>query len=193
MSNEQENAAAEGAGGPGAAEAPVDPRDAKIATLEAELAERTARLRSVSKAYTEQQEGMNAFRERMEAQGKLARARQEADAVRAFFEPVQNLKRSVEAGISDPESFLEGLHIVLHQFEEALSRLGLMPVPGVGADFDPGLHEALAVMPVEDAAQDGKVLMVHRDGYMVGGRPVQVAQVVIGKHAPSAAAEAAEA
>jgi molecular chaperone GrpE len=150
------------------------------------LTERTARLRSVSKAYTEQQEEMSAFRERMEAQGRLARARQEQDTVRAFFEPVQNLKRSVDAGVSDAESFLEGLRIVLHQFEAALTRLGLCAVPGIGTDFDPHLHEALAAMPVEDPEQDGKVLMVHRDGYMVGGRPVQVAQVVIGRHTPPA-------
>jgi molecular chaperone GrpE len=163
-----------------------DPRDARIQALEAELTERTARLRSVSKAYTEQQEEMSAFRERMEAQGRLARARQEQDTVRAFFEPVQNLKRSVDAGVSDAESFLEGLRIVLHQFEAALTRLGLCAVPGIGTDFDPHLHEALAAMPVEDPEQDGKVLMVHRDGYMVGGRPVQVAQVVIGRHTPPA-------
>jgi molecular chaperone GrpE (heat shock protein) len=35
---------------------------------------------------------------------------------------------------------------------------------------------------VQDATQDGKVLMVHADGYTVNGKVLQAAQVVVGKH-----------
>ena len=38
---------------------------------------------------------------------------------------------------------------------------------------------------VAEAAQDGMVLMVHLDGFMVGGKVVQASQVVIGKHTPA--------
>lgn len=164
----------------------LDAANGEVQKLRAELDERTGRLRQVSKGYTELQAEMGAFRERLEAQGKLARARREEEVVRTFFDPVQNLKRSLEAGIADADSFLEGIRIIVHQCEEGLRRLGLEPIPGVGADFDPNLHEALALMPVSDPAQDGKVLLVHLDGYMVGGRPVQVAQVVVGKHTAEA-------
>jgi hypothetical protein len=37
-------------------------------------------------------------------------------------------------------------------------------------------------MPVADPSQDGKVQFVHLEGFMVDGKPVQPAQVVIGKH-----------
>ena len=33
-----------------------------------------------------------------------------------------------------------------------------------------------------DASQDGKVLMVHADGYTVNGKVLQAAQVVVGKY-----------
>ena len=55
-------------------------------------------------------------------------------------------------------------------------------MPGEGATFDPQVHEALAVTPVTDASQDGKVLMVHTAGYTVNGKVLKAAQVVIGKH-----------
>lgn len=170
----------------------VDLAQARVADLERQLAETTSRLRAVSKGFADQQDEMAAFRERLDAQAKAARLRREAEVVRAFFEPVQNLKRSVDAGLGDGESFLAGIRMVLNQFTDELSKLGLKAIPGVGADFDPKLHEAIAVMPVTAAAQDGKILFVHVDGYQVDGRPVQVAQVVIGKHDPGAA-EAAEA
>jgi molecular chaperone GrpE len=67
-----------------------------------------------------------------------------------------------------------------------MHRLGLEEVPGEGADFDPNLHEALAVTPVAEQEQDGKVLMVHTAGYAVKGKVLQAAQVVIGKYQEAA-------
>jgi molecular chaperone GrpE len=171
----------------------IDPSAARIAQLEEELAAAQARLRAVSKAYTDQKAEMSAFRERVEGRAKAAEERQAFSVVKGFFDPVQNLKRSLEAGVgTDNEGFLAGLRIVVGQFDSALDKLGLSPVPGVGAPFDPNLHEALALAPVEDPEQDGKILMVHLDGFMVNGKVLQAAQVVIGKHTPEAP-EAAEA
>lgn len=190
--HEDEAGAAESNDQPPAVEpAPeVDPRDERIAQLEQQLQDAMGRLRAVSKAFTEQKDEMTAFRERTEAASRLARERREFEVVKAFFDPVQNLKRSIDAGVTDAEAFLSGIRMILHQFSDGLQRLGLEPIPGVGAPFDPKLHEALAVMPVPEAAQDGRVMFVHVDGYMVGGKPIQAAQVVIGKHAPEAAGEA---
>ena len=76
--------------------------------------------------------------------------------------------------------------MVLHQFMEALHKLGLREVPGVGSKFDPNVHEALGLTPVTDPAQDGIVLVVHTTGFAVGSRVLQAAQVVIGKYEEAA-------
>jgi molecular chaperone GrpE len=141
----------------------------------------TARLRAVSKAYTELQAEMKAFKERMEHRAKLDSEHHAFEQVRTFFEPVMNLRRSLSAS-GDEEALRTGLRMVEHQFMEALHKLGLSEIPGVGAKFDPNLHEALALTPVADPAQDGVVLVVHTTGYAVGSRVLQAAQVVIGKH-----------
>ncbi len=164
--------------------------------LRTQLEAAQARLRSVSKAFTELQAEMTAFRGRVEAQSRFKAQRRGFEVVRTFFEPVQNLERSVEAPAESVEDLRAGLQIVLQQFHAGLEKLGLRPVPGLGARFDPTYHEALAVAPVESAEQDGMILHVHVGGFMVGDKCLQAAQVVVGKHepppapVPEAAAEA---
>lgn len=150
--------------------------------LREELAQLQSRLRTVSKAYTDLQAEMRAFRERAQIRLESDRERKSFEVVQAFFEPVMNLKRSLASHGDDMSSFVEGLRMIHHQFHTALENLGLEKIPGEGADFDPTIHEALAVTPVTDPALDGKVLMVHSDGYMVKGKPLQASQVVIGKY-----------
>lgn len=150
--------------------------------LREEIAQLQSRLRTVSKAYTDLQAEMRAFRERAQIRLEADRERKSFEVVQAFFEPVMNLKRSLASHGDDVGSFVEGLRMIYHQFHTALENLGLEKIPGEGADFDPTIHEALAVTPVADPSLDGKVLTVHSDGYMVKGKPLQVAQVVIGKY-----------
>ena len=164
-----------------AGEAPEGDVEIELVVPADPLSEAQARLRTVSKAYRDLQEEMNSFRVRMEARGKVKAERQAFDTVRAFFEPVQNLARSLEGPSDDHAGLMEGLKLVHHQFDEALKGLGLEPIPGVGSPFDPTLHEALALQPVDDAAKDGVVLLVHAPGFMVRGKVLHAAQVVVGK------------
>lgn len=141
-----------------------------------------ARLRTVSKAYTDIQAEMASFRERVENQATYKRERRAFELAQTFLEPVQNLKRSLENPSDDVASLVQGLELTLHQFATALDKLGLEAVPGVGATFDPRVHDALAIQPVTDAEQDNTVLMVHEDGYSVNGKVLQAAKVIIGKY-----------
>jgi len=174
----------------GTADLPDDATSSRIAELEAELratrdeAEASlARLRTVSKAYADTQAEMRAYKERMEARAKLDSELQAYERVKLFFDPVTNLRRSIQVadGEGPTEELVEGLRMVHQQFMEALARLGLEEVPGEGAPFDPNLHEAIAVKPVTDPDLDGRVLEVHKAGYAVKGRVLQAAHVVIGK------------
>ncbi|MEQ1501719.1 MAG: nucleotide exchange factor GrpE [Myxococcota bacterium] len=153
----------------------------ELAAAKASLDQNNARLRAVSKAYTDLQAENKSFKERMEHRAKLDSELQAFDQVRTFFDPVMNLKRSIHTPGQDLTALTQGLSMVLGQFMEALSKLGLTEVPGVGATFDPQVHEALGLQPVTDPEQDGKVLVVHTTGFKVGGRVLQAAQVVIGK------------
>jgi molecular chaperone GrpE len=158
----------------------------QVAAAKTEAEQAQARLRAVSKAYNDLQGEMRSFRERMEARAKQDSELQAFEQVRAFFDPVMNLKRSVNAPGDDVKNLVEGLRMVHQQFLDSLKRLGLEEVPGEGSPFDPRLHEALATAPVTDQTHDGRVLQVLSVGYTVKGRVLQAAQVVIGKHAETA-------
>ncbi len=73
---------------------------------------------------------------------------------------------------------------------KAALELGLAEVPGEGMPFSPEYHEALGMAPVTEKALDGKVIMVHTNGYAVNGKVLQAAQVIVGKFEQAEAPEA---
>lgn len=147
----------------------------------AELSEMTARLRAVSRKFQEQKDEMASFRSRLEERSRIERAQRKAEVVRTFFDPVQNLARSLESG-ADGHGLREGVSMIHKQFMDALHQLGLATTPGRGERFDPNLHEAIGVVPVHEPELDDRVVEVHVDGWMVDGRAIQAAKVTVGKY-----------
>ena len=159
-------------------------RDDRIGSLQTQIQELTARLRTVSAAYKKQQDDVTATRKRLERHAAQREEVRRGEVVSGLFDPVENLRRSREAlstsGI-DADN-LTGLDMVLGQFMTAFEGLGLEEVPGKGARFDPNLHEALTMMPVMDPALDGVVIEVFSAGYRVGNRLIQPARVIVGNY-----------
>ncbi len=154
-------------------EAAPEPEGSQVAELQ-------ARLRTVSAAYHQKVEEIGGIRERLERQARVQEEIRRGEVVMTMFEPVENLLRSVEAAKGQPVE--QGLRMVHAQFMEALQRLGLEEVPGVGAPFSPEMHEAIQAVPVADAEQDGKVLQVYAKGYRLGTRLIRAAKVVVGQN-----------
>jgi molecular chaperone GrpE len=165
----------------------IDP-DPALAEAYAHAREVEARLRAVSAAYKQLQEEMENARERTKRQAALQREIQRGELVAGLFEPLENLRRSIQA-ISDDETISaeakEGLGHVGKQFMAAFSALGLVETGEVGSRFDPNLHEAIGVIPVADAAQDEAIMEVFSKGYRIGSRLLQPAKVLIGRHEES--------
>ena len=166
----------------------ADPRDSRIAELEAKLRDVEGRLRAVSRAYTEQKAEMASFRERQEAQARAQLERREFDLVALFLDPVQDLTRSLEAGAGDAESLVAGVRMVRNRFLDGLEKLGLREVSGVGSRFDPTVHDAISTEIVADASEDGVILAVAEAGYVHGSRTLRAARVVVGKFVGAAEA-----
>ena len=143
-----------------------------------------ARLRKVSSAYKQLQGEMQALRERHARQRDQDQRVMKAQVVKDLFEPLQNLRRSVEAMASSgvESDVLSGIQMVGRNFMEAFEHMGLEKVSGVGAPFNPEVHEALSVLPVALPAADGRVIEVFAEGYRVGETLIQPAKVIIGKY-----------
>lgn len=93
----------------------------------------------------------------------------------------ENLER-VCCAIDDEESNLyKGMTMVTKQFYKALENLGLERIDTEG-EFDPSVHEAVSIEPVEDASKDNCIIGTLRKGYRLAGRIIRAPQVRVGKH-----------
>ncbi|MDO4987740.1 MAG: nucleotide exchange factor GrpE [Synergistes sp.] len=102
-------------------------------------------------------------------------------AVKEMLPVFENLER-IAAAIDDKESALaKGISMVVKQFETGLANLGLEFIPADGT-FDPSLHEAVFMDPVEDEAMDGKITGMISRGYKLAGRVLKASQVKVGKY-----------
>jgi molecular chaperone GrpE len=81
---------------------------------------------------------------------------------------------------SSLEHLLGGVKGTARSFEQALLSVGVEAVPSTGADFNPELHEAVDMVPVEPE-RDGKITAEYQRGYKFGDRLLRPAKVQVGR------------
>ncbi|MDO4219209.1 MAG: nucleotide exchange factor GrpE [Synergistaceae bacterium] len=101
-------------------------------------------------------------------------------AVNAMLPVFENLERIADALTNKEDAVAKGIMMVQKQFAESLESLGLEFIEAEG-DFDPTLHEAIFMEPVEDEALDGKIIGAVSRGYKLGGRVLRASKVRVGK------------
>jgi molecular chaperone GrpE len=88
-----------------------------------------------------------------------------------------------EAGINN---LVQGIEMVHKQFAEALKKNGVEAFSALGERFDPSKHEAISTK--EDASVPNQtVLEEYQRGYMLQGRLVRPAMVIVSSGGPPAA------
>jgi len=115
-------------------------------------------------------------------------------ALENFSKELLGVKDSLEMGLAaadsaadsaDAESLLAGSEATLKLLTTALERSGVEEIDPEGEPFNPELHEAMTVQP-SDEVEPGSVLTVIQKGYLLNGRLLRPARVIV-------AAERAEA
>jgi molecular chaperone GrpE len=117
-----------------------------------------------------------------------------AQAVKRFAADLvgvaDNLGRALSAAPIERDevtaAFVTGVEMTGKVLEATFERHGLRRVPGVGSPFDPMVHQAVARIPSSVVAANN-VLMVHQEGWMLNGKLLREATVVIST-GPAAAA-----
>ena len=64
--------------------------------------------------------------------------------------------------------------------EKMLDTRGLTVIEAVGKDFDTDFHEALTQVPAPSEELKGKVIDVFQTGYLLNGKVLRYAKVVVG-------------
>ncbi|MGN0148632.1 MAG: nucleotide exchange factor GrpE [Clostridia bacterium] len=89
------------------------------------------------------------------------------DAVAALLPIGDNLERALQTEVEseDAVKLKEGVEMVMKQFAESLTKLGVKPIAAQGEQFDPNLHNA--VMHIEDETiDDNTVVEEFMKGYI---------------------------
>lgn len=83
-------------------------------------------------------------------------------------------------GEGGTETMREGVEMTLKQFLQTLEKFGVTRLRPEGERFDPEVHEAMTAVPDPEAAPE-TVLEVVQTGYLLNGRVVRPARVVVSK------------
>jgi len=112
------------------------------------------------------------------------------DFLKTLLPVLDNLNLAISASETDPsvEHLRDGVIGTARSFEQALLSVGVESVPGVGADFNPQVHEAIDMADVE-AEQDGKVTSEYQRGFKFGDQLLRPARVQVGRGRAHSASE----
>ncbi|KJM35094.1 nucleotide exchange factor GrpE [Enterobacter cloacae] len=165
---------------PDASAEQVDPRDEKIANLEAQLVEAQNRERdSVLRIKAE----MENLRRRTEQDVEKAHKFALEKFVNELLPVIDSLDRALEvADKANPENaaMIEGIELTLKSMLDVVRKFGVEVIADTDVPLDPNVHQAIAMVESEDV-EAGKVLGVMQKGYTLNGRTIRAAMVTVAK------------
>ncbi|MEG0530222.1 MAG: nucleotide exchange factor GrpE [Citrobacter sp.] len=165
---------------PDASAEQVDPRDEKIANLEAQLTEAETRERdSVLRMKAE----MENLRRRTELDVEKAHKFALEKFVNELLPVLDSLDRALEVADKDNDAMtamIEGIELTRKSMLDVVAKFGVQVVADIDVPMDPNVHQAIAMVESDDVAA-GNVLMVMQKGYTLNGRTIRAAMVSVAK------------
>ena len=165
---------------PGTSAEQVDPRDEKIANLEAQLVEAQNRERDgVLRIKAE----MENLRRRTELDVEKAHKFALEKFVNELLPVIDSLDRALEvADKANPDNaaMIEGIELTLKSMLDVVRKFGVEVIADTDVPLDPNVHQAIAMVESEDVAA-GNVLGVMQKGYTLNGRTIRAAMVTVAK------------
>jgi molecular chaperone GrpE len=127
--------------------------------------------------------------QRLKAEFENSRKRQDRERIRVLsmaserlvqelLPVLDNLDRALEAG----GDIREGVQATRDQLAEVLGDEGLLPIASDGQPFDPNVHEAVMGL-VSEEHEEGTIIQTFQRGYLLNGKPIRTAKVVVAKQA----------
>jgi molecular chaperone GrpE len=132
-----------------------------------------------------------ALRERAELDNQRKRLARDVDLARKFanerlLAELLPVLDSLDAGLNaapagDSEALRAGLELTRQQLLKVAADNGLTVVDPQGQSFDPDQHQAISQAD-QAGAEPGSVLQVFQKGYLLNGRLLRPALVVVARH-----------
>lgn len=170
---------------------PVDEREAEISALREKVEAQEKRIDELARAYADALNERESFRRRIERESDRQLATARGDVASVLLDAAEDLRRAVESQTDDAKALGEGVRLIADGFLRQLGQMGLERIPTVGEPFDPLVHEAVDLVPVDEAAKDGAVVDEARSGWKMGERVLRAARVRVARYVPPQTGEGA--
>ena len=104
-----------------------------------------------------------------------------ADTIKGLLPVLDDIERAMAMlAESSDEAAKQGTDLIYNKLMAYLKTKGLSIIEAKGEKFDVDFHEAVAQFPVQDEAQKGMVIDVTQTGYLLNGKVLRYAKVVVG-------------
>lgn len=172
-----DDAPASGGQASGEASKPAEPPAA-----EDPLAKATAEATKYKDAWMRTAADFDNFRKRSRRELEDAKKAGREDLLKELLPTFDNLERAMVASkqATDVKGVVDGIMMIMKQFEATLGRVSITKVVTMGTMFDPQVHEAIQQVET-DEHPPGTVVAEVQPGYMNGERLMRAAMVVVAK------------
>ena len=104
-----------------------------------------------------------------------------ADTIKGLLPVLDDCERAMEIlEKSSDEAAKEGTSLIYTKLMDYLKTRGLAKIEAKGEDFNTDFHEAVTQFPAPSEDKKGKVIDVVQTGYMLNGKILRYAKVVVG-------------
>lgn len=103
------------------------------------------------------------------------------DIILSVLPVVDDMERALahHKDAKDHKPLQEGLDLILQKIKTILSSKGVQAMEPKGETFDPELHDAITNIPAASEDMKGKVAEVVEKGYLLNGKVIRHAKVVV--------------
>jgi len=106
-----------------------------------------------------------------------------ADILLSLLPVIDDFERAIQTlnSAEDAEHAKDGMKLIYNKFQDFLKKNNLQEIDAMHKDFDTDLHEAITKIPAPKKSLKGKIVDVIEKGYMLNGKVIRYAKVVIGE------------
>src|SRR5512143_3063590 len=104
-----------------------------------------------------------------------------ADAIKELLPIVDSFDRAIKHEGGEDKDFRSGVELINRQLHDALTKLGVRPIPAQGEPFDPHLHQAVQMVDT-DEVPDNHVIDELQRGYKLKDRLLRPAMVRVARN-----------
>lgn len=104
-----------------------------------------------------------------------------ADTIKGLLPVLDSFERAMHASAGEKSELRSGVELIHKQLLDALTKLGLRPIPAKGEPFDPHLHEAVEMVDTSEA-EDHQIVEELQRGYKLKDRLLRPAMVKVARN-----------